>query len=371
MGVCHVKKVVVVCVVGAHCLTGGDSWAQTGQVGRRIGGGAADALTGEISKSLKAGQRTMRRGVRGAVGIGVVAGVIAQMKGPKDHAKFKPTRGDHEVAFRHGGRKRIYHLHIPRSYDRTKSMPLLMVLHAESGSGKGLKKFVRGGLNKIADKEGFIVVYPEGVKRNWNDGRKVQDYKAHQKEIDDVGFISSLTDGLVEKANVDPKRVYVTGMSNGAMMAYRLACEASDKIAAIASVAGAMPEPIASQCSPARAVSILAINGTEDPIVPWEGGDVKLNRQKLGRVISVPETIQQWVTRNGCPATPDVTTVSESVTRESFTGCSGADVSLFVVKGGGHTWPGAIDVARNGDTTREISAAEEIWKFFAAHPLSR
>ncbi|MCI0540572.1 MAG: hypothetical protein L0Z50_35680, partial [Verrucomicrobiales bacterium] len=147
----------------------------------------------------------------------------------------------------HGGLKRTYRIHIPPSIPpsglpsgkRNKPAPLLLALHGGGGAGKSMQKLA--GLNALSDKEGFIAVYPDGVDGHWNDGRGL-DYRAHRENIDDVGFIAALIDRLGKDLNVDPGRVYVTGMSNGALFAHRLACEIPEKIAAIAPVEGTLLE---------------------------------------------------------------------------------------------------------------------------------
>ena len=168
------------------------------------------------------------------------------------------------------GLERTYHIHIPipASYDKASPIPLLIVLHGGGGTGEGMVKLTQGGFNILSDKEGFIVVYPDGIEKHWNDGRENVRYRAHREKIDDVGFISALTDHLVKQYNIDIKRVYVTGISNGAMMSLRLACELSEKITAIAPVAGSMPENMPSQCSPSRPIPVLMISNTDDRLVP-------------------------------------------------------------------------------------------------------
>ena len=131
-------------------------------------------------------------------------------------------------------------------------MPLVIALHGGGGSGIGMVALTLGGFNVLSERERFIVVYPDGIGKNWNDGRGLLRYRAQRENIDDVGFISALIDHLAKKYNIDRKRVYITGMSNGAIMSYRLACELADKIAAIAPVAGLMPEKISLKCSKVR-----------------------------------------------------------------------------------------------------------------------
>src|SRR6185295_15856333 len=155
--------------------------------------------------------------------------------------------------------------------------------------------------NELADRDGFIAVYPAGIERNWNDGRKIQNYRAMRENIDDVGFISSLMDWFQKKYPLDPRRIYVTGISNGAMMSCRLACELSGRIAATAPVAGSIPKDITGRCDPKNPVSMMFINGDEDPLVPFFGGAVHFWNKKLGEVVSVQEAAATWALKDGCP----------------------------------------------------------------------
>ena len=150
-----------------------------------------------------------------------------------------------DSAITHDGIERTFRLYIPASHDKKKPAPLLMILHGGGGTGKRMANLARGGFKSIADEEGFIIVYPDGIERHWNDGRIEVTYQAHAEKIDDVGFLTTLMDHLVNTYNLDPERVYVCGVSNGAMMTQRLAFEASGKIAAIAPVIGSIPVALA------------------------------------------------------------------------------------------------------------------------------
>ncbi|MFQ5675701.1 MAG: alpha/beta hydrolase family esterase, partial [bacterium] len=236
--------------------------------------------------------------------------------------------GSFSQAISHDGLQRSYRLYIPPTFDGNNPSALLIGLHGGRVTGESMELLTKNGFNNLADQDGFAVVYPDAYEMNWNDGREVAIYPSHTQNIDDVGFISNLIDTLIADLNIDPGRVYVTGASNGALMSHRLACELSDKIAAIAPVMGAIPEKIVSTCSPTRPISVLAMNGTEDPTVPWEGGNVKFVRDVLGTVESVPGTIEHWVAHNGCSTTPIITMEpdtdpgdSTTVRRESYNQC--------------------------------------------------
>jgi polyhydroxybutyrate depolymerase len=173
-------------------------------------------------------------------------------------------------------------------YETNTATPLVFALHGGGGTGKKMNRLT--DFNRLSDQHGFIVIYPDAVEKHWNDGRGLTDYRAQRENIDDVGFISNLIDVIAGDYAIDRKRVYVTGASNGAMMSFRLACELTDKITAIAPVIGALGENISEKCTPSKPIPVFIIGGTGDPLVPWNGGHVHLFRKKLGSVLSFPET---------------------------------------------------------------------------------
>lgn len=274
------------------------------------------------------------------------------------------------------GLDRTYIIHIPFSHNKRKSVPLLIVLHGGGGTSKGMVELTRGGFNTLADKKGFIVVYPDGINKHWNDSRN-DILAADVEKIDDVGFISTLIDYLVKTLNVDPNNVYVTGMSNGAMMTHRLALELADKITAVATIAGNIPEDQLQSGTPKRAIPVLIISGTDDPMMPWDGGYV-LGQSKRGKVISVPETVTYWVNHSQCSPTPTITWEPDRdrqdgtlVRRKVYSGGkNGTEVILYAIEGGGHTWPGGQPYLPKriiGKTSKDIDANEVIWNFFKKH----
>ncbi len=288
---------------------------------------------------------------------------------------------DHRGSISWDGLERTYLIHIPPSWNSVKSMPLVIALHGGGGTGEGMVRLTRGSFNDLADKEGFVVVYPDGTrfskspKTRWNDGRDDR-----YSRTDDIGFLSALIDYLGQTLNIDRRRVYATGISNGAYMSMRLARELPDKIAAVATVAYAMPEKFASIPVSTRPISVLVMAGTKDPLVPWEGGETPdtTGGRMLGKVLSVPETVKFLAVHNQCPWTPTVTwepdrdlqdgTLSR---REDYVNCiEGSEVVLIAVEGGGHTWPGGwqyLPESWVGITSRDIDACEIIWDFFKEH----
>jgi polyhydroxybutyrate depolymerase len=273
--------------------------------------------------------------------------------------------------------ERTYSVHVSSSYDPSIPTPLVIVLHGGGGTGKGMVKLT--GFNDIADKENFIVVYPNGFEKHWNDGRGVQ-WQSHVENTDDVSFISALIDHLSAELNINASMVYVAGISNGGMMSHRLGCELSQKIAAISPVASNIPANQASIWSPSRPVPVLIINGTDDPLEHWKGGEIRLGRNTYGVVLSVADTVKFWVEKNQCSASPVITQLPDTdptdgttVRTEVYGGCQdGAEVVLYAIEGGGHTWPGGLQYLPQsviGRTSREFNASEIIWQFFKAHTI--
>lgn len=280
-------------------------------------------------------------------------------------------RGVEEIQV--GETTRSYFVYVPPSYDGSQPVPLVLAFHGGGASGRTMP--ILTGLNDIADREGFIVVYPNAYKRRWNDGR------TPKNTADDIGFTAALLDHLMKTYNIDSKRVYATGMSNGAMFTHRLACELSDRIAAIAPVAGTMPDTLAANCRPSRPVPVLMFHGTDDRQVNWNGGQISVAGDERGAVLSTPATAIEWVRINDCKETPVRLAVPDrdtddgaQVREEIYRDCrDDAEVVLYAVAGGGHTWPGGFQYLPPqliGNTTRDIDASELMWDFFARHPLN-
>ena len=281
--------------------------------------------------------------------------------------------GDHNLSLKMGDVTRSYLVHIPPKHDPTKPTPVVLVLHGAGTNGAIMVPFC--GLNKKADKAGFVAVYPNGtglanLMLTWNSGGFRG--KMGEGKADDVAFIGRLLGDLGTVVEVDRKRVYATGMSNGGMMCYRLAAELSDRIAAIAPVAGTMA---VENYNPKRPVPVMHFHGADVKIVPY-GGPSGRTPKFLG-FKSVEETIKICAKANGCPEEPDITRLPDTVddettvTRKSYQpGKEGAEVVLFVIEGGGHTWPGLEPpVGFIGKSTKDISANDLIWEFFQRHPM--
>lgn len=265
--------------------------------------------------------------------------------------------------------QRAYVLYVPEH--RTARMPLLLVFHGGGGRGQGMVRLTN--FNDLADRYGLIVVYPDGLRHQWNDGRL-----PFNNHADDVGFVSALIDRVAQQYPVDRKRVYAAGMSNGAMFSQRLGCELASRIAAIAPVSGNMPAWIAPDCRPARPISVIQINGTDDPLVPYNGGNVISPR--MGKVLSAPDTVAFWAKVDGCKPHPATTPLAleappdgTSIDRSVYSGCrDGTGVAFYRVNGGGHTWPDGLQYLPRriiGPASRQLDASETIVRFLLAHPM--
>ncbi|HZU98209.1 MAG TPA: PHB depolymerase family esterase [Planctomycetota bacterium] len=273
------------------------------------------------------------------------------------------------------GHERTWRIHRPRGRDRTKVAPLVFVLHGGGGTARGMEDLTRKGWNDLADKEGFVVVYPDAVKKSWNDGRPIEGQK-ERAEVDDLAFFSALLDRLVKEENVDRKAVFATGISNGGFMSHRLGRDLSDRFAAIAPVAANLQTAADLATVPSCAVSVLAINGTKDPLVPFNGGNVGIGPLDRGKCRSVADTIAWWVKQDGCDEKGSVTELPAAEAddptraRKEVHAGKNVEVVLITIDDGGHTWPGGVQYLPEriiGKTSRQFDANKVIWEFFKTH----
>lgn len=258
-----------------------------------------------------------------------------------------PGRYEGEVVS--GELVRRFVLVVPESAPRP--APLVIVFHGFMGNPTEVEEDT--GMTRVAEDEGFAVVYPEGHgrPRSWRSDPRRGDL--------DVVFIRDLVALLDEAFGIDPARVYAAGMSNGGGMAARLACDAPDLVAAVAGVAGAY---FSGDCVPTRPVPVVAFHGDADPIVPYEGWGPFLP--------SVEGWASEWAARNGCEPEPTLGAVATDVTTLRWAGCTaGADVVLYTVAGGRHGWPGSERTGEHLGSTNSVDASHLIWDFFAAHPM--
>lgn len=257
------------------------------------------------------------------------------------------------------GINRSFRIHFPSNISDTKDRPVVINMHGYGSNA--LEQEIYTQMDPVADKEGFIVIYPDGINAAWNVGW------SFGSTADDVLFTSDLIDYMVNNYSVDKQRIYACGLSNGGFMSYYLACNLPNKIAAIASVAGSMVPANVGLCSTNVPMPVMQIHGTNDQVVPYTG---------LSPISAPIESVVKfWVDHNGCQKTPTITPFTDINTNDNTTseryvyasGKNGSEVQFIKVTGGAHTWPGAIidiDV-----TSKDFKASEEIWAFFKRFSL--
>ena len=263
----------------------------------------------------------------------------------------------------HDGIQRDYILYIPELYDGNTTVPLVLNFHGFGSSAS--QQMFYGDFRDIADTEGFLLVHPEGTtfigNQFWNVG-----FPGLSSNIDDVGFTEALIDELATLYAIDLDRVYATGMSNGGFMSFLLACQLSEKIAAVASVTGSMTQDTFDDCNAQHPTPVLQIHGTEDDVVLYNENNLSL---------PIPDVISYWVDHNNCETTPTTTTlpdvdVSDGSTIEHSVyedGDNGVTTEHMKVIGGGHTWPGSV--LNTAGTNQDIDASMEIWLFFSRYDI--
>jgi len=269
-------------------------------------------------------------------------------------------------SFVSSGEQRDYLLHVPKSYDRNRPTPLVISLHGATMWGAAQKEMSQW--NRVADAEGFIVVYPSGVKgsgpRVWRMGGESGESGGDR----DVEFIANLIDTLSAQYNIDPTRIYANGLSNGGGMSFVLSCTMSDRIAAVGTVGAAQLLPF-DWCTDRKPVPMINFHGTADPAAAYKGGWSWMVRRRFP---DVQRWTANWARRNHCAPTPVDSAVASDVTRRTWVRCAdNAAVVLYIIKGGGHTWPGGGPMPEwfVGPTSRSIDASSVMWLFFREHPL--
>ena len=280
----------------------------------------------------------------------------------------EPTRpeqdvvgGDQTRTLSSGGIERTYYLHIPPNYDPAQATALVLAYHGISLNAQEMMRI--SGFSAQADKDNFLVAYPEGYgsRQSWNGGECCGE--AMKREVDDVGFTRAMIEDIARQVNIDRSRIFATGFSNGAIMVYRLACELADQIAAIGPVAAA---PATASCNPSRPVSVIHFHGDADELNPYEGE----KRAGAADFMAVEDGIALWVGLDGCPTQAQETQTGNIVQRVYGPCQQNSAVVLYKVLGGEHAWPGGEAVSEEiGALSDEIDATTLMWAFFQEHPL--
>jgi polyhydroxybutyrate depolymerase len=282
----------------------------------------------------------------------------------------------------HAGDKRTIHVNgVEREYIIYKPSSLLpgtkypVVIDFHGGGGNAASTEKSFGFDKIADIKKFIVIYPEGLNKGWNDGRKDLNTK---HTADDVSFVSQLIDKLIQEESADPARIYAAGISNGAFFSIYLACKLPGKLNSVAAVCGNILEDNKDSFSLRKPISLLLINGTGDPLVKYDGGPILSERAKRGSSTSTDFTISKWLHADKISASPVIEIIpdnnrNDGCTATKYTYAGGVDstsVVLIKIENGGHTWPGGKQYLPKfiiGKVCRDFDASEVIWDFFEKH----
>ncbi len=286
--------------------------------------------------------------------------------------------GETQWQLDHENRERTFRVFIPESVTLKRAWPLVFAFHGNGTDALFMRQFC--GLNRLAEREGFVVVYPNGSGRtrrklSFHAGINCCGY-ALRHNVDDLGFSQKMLDVLMERLPIDSGQVYSTGMSNGGAMSYFLGDQLSDRIAAIAPVSAPMGNP---SCSPQQPVSVCHFHGTEDAYVLFNGGLAPKSLTKRA-FPSIPQSIRCWVEANGCSTEPEIqslpTRIDDGTRVEKFLYSGGRDKSevvLYKIHGMGHTWPGPIenetglDLSALGATSQNVPTNNLIWEFFQKH----
>jgi polyhydroxybutyrate depolymerase len=276
------------------------------------------------------------------------------------------------VTMMHDGLKRIYLAQMPAGQG---PFPIILLLHGGTQSAENV--WSQTSLPTLAARDKYILLAPDGVNNQWNDGRGMT-MSGKQSSADDVGFLRALIVKTVKENNGDATRVFVTGGSNGGEMTYRLLCDASDMVAAAAPFIATMPVSLAQTCKPAKPVKMLMTFGTEDPLMNFDGGTINKKGNKTVPMLSADASVNFWARVNGCQSTttqfqmPDLDPADGTIVQRTiYSSCtSGQTVGKIVVVGGGHSFPngptGKWYVKKIiGPTTHDIDAGDEIMKFFS------
>jgi polyhydroxybutyrate depolymerase len=277
-------------------------------------------------------------------------------------------------SLQYGGHERSWLAYVPASAGPAPA--LVLVMHGSMGTGEQMRDATRYGFDVLAERHGFIAVYPNGYERHWNDCRGSADYAANLQNIDDVGFLRALVQRMVAERGVDPAQVFATGWSNGGQMAYRLGMEAPDLVSGIAAISANLPVAGNLDCEPSgEPVATMVINGTLDPVNPYTGGLVKImGNASRGEVLSSEATARYWADLAGYTeggehrvwprSDPNDATSVEST---DWSAPGRVPISLVGIMGGGHTIPNPLfNLPRMlGPTSHQLDGPEVIWQFFS------
>lgn len=320
--------------------------------------------------AARARPRRLRRFIGvAALSLGLVVVVLVL-------CRARATAGLSHHSLRFQERERTFFIHLPPQHTKARAVPLVIALHGGGGTATLMNSSTKFSLSAQADARGWVLLIPQGVAKGWNDGRPAIDRGSRARAgVDDVGFIAALIDHAHAKYGIDRDRVFVTGISNGGAMSFRLALDLSDRIRAVAPVTMSLPAVLKGK-TPKRPISVLMVNGTDDPLVPFRGGQIRVLGRDRGEVLPTDDTLEWWAKQNGCTTSATPRTLPDAdpkdktrVVFEERRDCkNGTRVALYRVEGGGHTWPGGRQYLPQrvvGRVSQDIDASSVIFQFFA------
>ncbi len=287
----------------------------------------------------------------------------------KSIPREKIFRGENYGRLTNQGKLRTYYMYTPKSYNPKHAMSLVLMFHGDNGSGNSIAKISR--FNNLAEVFGFIAVYPNGLDHQWS-------FTGHVKQkVDDISFVAALIGHIEQIRNINTRKIYATGFSQGGILTQALACKLPNKIAAFASVAGSLSARFARSCQPTVSISMMMINGTNDLSVHYHGDPIT---QKEA-LVSIPETINFWRRHDQCTSSSQSQHLAPTKSHNHlgvktfrYSGCrNGSEVLQFAVVNGGHFWPGgaSTDPKLNRlNIQLGFNASKAIWSFFQHHSLS-
>lgn len=284
--------------------------------------------------------------------------------------RYRGTENTREFEFVFEGLERSYELYVPESLNPNPDV--IFALHGGGGDPGKMMGLTYGAFDRLADKHGFLVVYPAGVDNQWNDGREVPDSRAHSEKLNDTGFLLAIQDRLKQDYGI--RRTFFTGISNGGFMSFRMGCEYPERVDGIAPVTANLSVYLYDRCK-ATGVPLLVINGTEDPLVPYDGGFVEVLGKKRGAIRSTDDSIRFWLKANGCAVPSDLNeALSETIDEKDDDTVAKIlnfrcriPIELIRIEGGGHTWPSGLPYLFEfivGRVSQEIDASFRIVQFF-------
>ena len=272
--------------------------------------------------------------------------------------------------------EREYWIHLPAKNKSPVNLPIVFILHGGGGKGYAMAGLTHYRFNELSDRYNFIAVYPQGIDKSWNDGRTDPISGSIKKKIDDLSFFKEMINQLEKDFEADRSRVFATGISNGGIMSFYLACKLQNTFRAIAPVTANIGKEVQGICERKMNTGLILFNGTSDPLVPYNGGQVTVAGKARGAVTSTADSMRIWSINNSCSGKttekelPDTKDDQTNITKIEFKNCSfGNSIYHYRINGGGHTWPGGRQYLPKkiiGTVTEEINAADLIWEYFSS-----